>query len=358
MTRTDVEDRRESPLPTRILVTGGTGFIGGHVCARLLQQGHELTLLDLHPRIGSPPGVRFVRGDVRDADTVRDAMDGCEAVLHLAAAHHDAGIAEQTYFDVNVGSTELLVREMTRRGLRKICYYSSAAVYGSGPTVRYERSPSMPENPYGRSKWDAEGVLQKAVAAGQVDALIIRPSVTFGPNNFANMYSLLRQIDSGMFLQVGSGSNIKSLSYVENLCDFTLWAWRRHRGGIDTFNWVESPDLTSAQIAMKLADALGRSLPSIQVPMSVALLLASPFEVASRLLGRSLPVSRARVRKLASDQTQFSSAKARATGFVPGVSIDEAFRRTVEWYRAIGRSASRVMRIPPADVERRPRAAA
>ena len=336
-----------APLPTRILVTGGTGFIGGHLCQRLLSAGHELTVLDLHPKTSAPSGVRFIRGDVRDARVVGEAISGCEAVLHLAAAHHDAGIAEQTYYDVNVGSTDVLVRAMQAQGIRRICFYSSAAVYGSATFARDERNAPAPDSHYGTSKWQAEQRLHAAVQEGAIDALIIRPSVTFGPNNFANMYSLIRQIDSGLYFQVGAGSNIKSLSYVENLCDFTIWAWERLGSGIDVFNWVEAPDLTSAQIGEKLAAALGRTSSSPRLPLNVALALALPFEWASAVAGRVLPISRARVRKLAMDQTQFSSTKAREAGFVPAVSIDDAIHRTVSWYQRVGKSSTREMRLPP-----------
>lgn len=336
-----------SGVPHRVLITGGSGFIGSHFCAVFDTAGQPYSILDLCEPVPAAKPTRFIQGDVRDPHAIDNALDDCDVVLHLAAAHHDSGIADATYFDVNVGSTDLIVRGMVRRGLRRICFFSSAAVYGSGESARDESFQPAPASPYGASKWEAEKVLESATHRGDIDAMIVRPSVTFGPNNFANMYSLIRQLDAGLYLQVGDGKNVKSLSYVENLVEFTLWAWSRQYAGYDVFNWVESPDFSSEGIARALASALGRRVPSFRLPLSLALTLALPIELAGAALGREVPITRARVRKLAKERTQFSAAKARSTGFSPSVSLLEGIQRTVAWYLAVGRSAPRVRRIPP-----------
>ncbi|QJR36222.1 NAD-dependent epimerase/dehydratase family protein [Gemmatimonas groenlandica] len=334
-----------------VLVTGGSGFIGTHLCRRLQESGRRYVILDLHTPASFLKPERFVRGDVRNPLAIASAIDGCSEVLHLAAAHHDSGIARDTYFDVNEGSTSLLIEAMSARTIRRICFFSSAAVYGEANHSRNETHEPNPIGPYGASKLAAERLLRGAAAAGGLDALIIRPTVTFGPENFANMFSLIRQIDAGLYLQVGEGANVKSLSYVDNLVSFALWAWARHGAGVDEFNWVETPDMTSGEIARELASALGRRIPIIHLPLGLALALALPIEGLAALTGRTLSVSRARIRKMAVDKTQFSAAKAISSGFVPGVILRDALRQTVSWYMTTGKSVPYKRLIPPESIE-------
>lgn len=335
----------------RVLLTGGCGFIGSYLAERLLASGHEVASLDL---VAPKPGSSFARstvGDVRDLRAVRKALAECDAVFHLAAAHHDFGIARDTYFDVNERGAEVLVEAMDGAGIRRLCFFSTAAVYGDTPEPRHEGSPTNPVSPYGASKLAGERVFERWVAQGDGrTALIIRPTVVFGPKNFANMYSLIRQIDRGRFLRVGPGTNIKSLSYVENLVDATLMLWgKSDRPAFDVYNYIDKPDLNSRQIAEAVYAGLGKSPPGIAVPLPLALALALPFDAFIALTGRNLPVSSARIKKLASFQTKFEADKLGAAGFRPKISLSEGIRRMVSWYLAEGHARDPVWRVPPRD---------
>lgn len=334
----------------RLLITGGSGFIGSHVCRTLERLGTPYVVLDLAPPADGTRPDRYVMGDVRDARAVREAMRGCSRVLHLAAAHHDHGILEPTYFDVNAGAAEIIAGEMVGAGIRRVCFFSSVAVYGKAETPKRETDEPQPTSPYGASKLAGEKVFEAFVRRGEIDALIVRPSVTFGPGNFANMYSLIRQIEAGRYLHVGAGRNVKSLSYVENLVDFTFWAWRHGRVPFDVYNWVETPDMSSAAIAGALAELLGKRIPRVRLPLPLALAAAMPIEFGLALLGRSATITRARVRKLAAESTHFSAEKARAEGYVAPMVLTEGLRRTIAWYLKTGRDATLVRRLPPRDV--------
>lgn len=335
------------------LVTGGAGFIGRRLCAALLERGHAVTVLDIVPvppcRTGEISPTRAVRGDVRDLAAVREALRGCDAVFHLAAAHHDFGIDRATYFGVNETGAEVICHAMDEVGVAEVCFYSSVAIFGDAPEPHEEDAPTAPTNHYGASKLAGEAVFRRwaATAPGR-RVLVIRPTITFGPGNFANMYSLIRQIDSGLFVQVGAGDNIKSLSYVENLVDATLFLWERpSTASFDAYHWVEKPDLTSGQIAALISTALGRPTPRLRIPLRAALVLAAPFDTVIRLTGRNLPISSARVRKLAADRTKFEAGKVRDAGFHPRHTLGDGIRRMVEWYRAEGRHQEPVRRLPP-----------
>jgi len=266
----------------------------------------------------------------------------------LAAAHHDFGIAEATYFAVNEHASRVILDEMNRQGITRICWFSSCAVYGDAPMPRDETTTPQPNNFYGASKLAGERVFQEWVAGdANRSALIIRPTITFGPGNVANMYSLIRQIASGRFFLAGSATNYKSLSYVENLIDATIHLWARDTSGFQLFNFVEKPDLTSTEISIAIAAALGKKSPGPRLPLGLVLALAIPFDLLTAVTGKDLGISSMRVKKLFVWNTRFEAEKLRATGFHSPVSVREGLRRMVEWWLKEGRSQKPVWRQPP-----------
>ena len=337
----------------RILIPGGSGFIGRYFYELLSPLGHELVIFDLLRPEWDFGRATFTQGDIRDRQAVQRAVQGVDRVLNLAAAHHDFGIQEKTYYDVNEGGAAVLCQACDEVGLREICFYSSVAIFGDAPEPHFENSPAKPINPYGGSKLAGEKVYEQWAAKGEGRrALIIRPTVTFGPRNFANMYSLIRQVRSGKFFNVGDGSNIKSLSYVENIVDATIYLWMKEdRPPVDIYHYVDKPDLTSRQIAECIYKGLGRKMSSFGIPLSVACFLALPFDIVIKLTGKNLPVSSARIRKLFATQTKFEADRVRQAGYVPKVPLPMGIEKMVKWYEAEGRHQAAVWHQPPAQVQ-------
>lgn len=332
-----------------VLVTGGSGFIGRYVCEELARVGHRVVVLDLVAPTWRASGLEFVAGDVRDPAAVRRAMTGCEAVLHLAAAHHDFGITDATYFDVNENGARVICAAMDESGVREACFFSSVAVYGSVPEPRTEDVVPAPSNPYGASKLAGERVFETwANQGGGRGVLVLRPAVVFGARNYANMFLLIRQVHSRMFLPIGPGTNVKSTAYVENLVDamFFLLA-REGRPAFDVYNYVDTPDMTSREICDIISEALGRAPLRWSLPLGAAVALAAPFDAVSRLTGRNIPISTARVRKLATMQTRFIADKVRQAGFTPRVPVRDGLRRMTEWFLREGRAHRVVSHLPP-----------
>ncbi|MSR18278.1 MAG: NAD(P)-dependent oxidoreductase [Phycisphaerales bacterium] len=337
----------------RICVTGATGFIGQYFCEQLSAAGNEVIGVDLVSPASGAPMNRFVQGDVRDRSAMASALEGCDCVLGLAAAHHDFGIDRETYFAVNETASQLLCDLCDERGIKRVCWFSSCAVYGSCPAPRNETSTPQPLSPYGASKLAGERVFAAWVGkGGGRSCLCIRPTITFGPRNWANMYSLIRQVASGRFVVAGAGANVKSLSYVENLVSATQFLWSRQGEGMNTFNWVEKPDLSSAQISQTVADALGKKRAGVRLPFWLVRAFALPFDLVIAVTGMNLPVSGMRVRKLFLEETRFESAKARDAGVVPTITTQEGIRRMVDWYSREGRRSQVKWRQPPRETQR------
>jgi nucleoside-diphosphate-sugar epimerase len=241
---------------------------------------------------------------------------------------------------------------MDELNVRKACFYSTVAVYGSAPEPHHEDAPTNPSSPYGGSKLAGEKVFAAWASKGEGrTCLVIRPTVTFGPRNFANMYSLIRQIYSGKYFQVGPGTNIKSLSYVENIVAATAFLWERPGAKpFEVFNYIDKPDLTSKQIGETIYAGLDRR-PSrgFAVPMWLAMLGGLPFDIVIALTGKNLPISTARSRSC-STQTKFEADKLARAGYTPRIPLVDGIDKMVKWYLAEGKNQTAEWHQPPKDV--------
>jgi nucleoside-diphosphate-sugar epimerase len=332
----------------RWLVTGGTGFIARHFVPRLLARNDEATLFDRLPSEWDAGAARVVMGDIRDISAVRAAMLGCDAILHLAAAHHDSGIPRSTYFSVNEAGAQVLCEAADAVGIRQVCFFSTVAVYGAATPPLHEGIEPRPESAYGQSKWAAEQVFRTWSERGDGRAVLtVRPTVVFGPWNYANMFTLIQSIDQGRYLNIGPGTNVKSIVFVENVVDATLHLWTRaNRPPWSIVNLVDKPDLTSGQIAACICRSLGKRPPRVRLPVRIALAVGLAADAASRATGRSFPISRARIRKYAIDETKFEATELRHQGFRSTVSLEDGLAATVEWYRRDGRASKPLDRRP------------
>lgn len=277
----------------RVIVLGGGGFIARHFVDEYRRRNTRVVIVDTRTPAFPLAGESFVMGDVRDPSTFEGLLEPGDSVLHLAAAHHDFGLTRETFFSVNAWGAEVLAQAMQRAGVVDCCFFSSVAVYGHGEGTHAEGDPCRPWSHYGASKLAAEQSLEEwACAAPDRRLLIVRPTMTFGEYNFANMYSLISQLHSGRYALVGQGRNRKSIAYVGNLVDAALQLWGAPRERVSVVNYADKPDLSSREIETLVAGALGRRMPPVKVPYPVARIMVTPFDAYTRLTGRDLGLAR------------------------------------------------------------------
>lgn len=320
----------------KILITGGSGFIGSHFHNYL--DHSSIINLDLQ-KPNFKYSSDFVLGDIRKADDIHKAIAGknVQQIISLAAKHHDFGIGHDEYFDTNEEGTKVLCTIAEEYNINEIVFFSTVAVYGILQSMSDETMTPHPHSPYGASKLAGERVLQTWARKGtNRKVLIIRPTVVFGPNNVANMYSLIRQIDSGRFFHIGKAKNVKSIAYVENLVQATLFLAAQLNTinkTVSIYNYADEPQLTAREIADTIAMRLGKKI-RLTLPLMAALSIGFPFDILIKLTGRNLPVSTARIKKLGT-QTLHSSRKVLETGFKPTFSTIDGLNKMVDWYQSI-----------------------
>lgn len=314
-----------------ILITGGSGFIGSYFHHAVPQ--HELVNLDLKEPDFNYTST-YVAGDIRKIEDVRKAVKGknIKTILSLAAKHHDFGIGHEEYFDTNEGGMKVLCTVAAEFQIKEIIFFSSVAVYGAREELSTELTNPKPDGPYGASKLAAEKVLTNWTEEDpERRVLIIRPALVFGPNNMANMRNLIHQIDSGLYFHLGEGDTIKSIAYVENLIQATLYLMESLQPGVQLYNYADEPQLSTRQISVIIAEALKKKI-RLTIPKSLGIMLGLPFDLIIKITGKNLAVSSARIKKLGT-QTYHSAQKIIAAGFQPNHSTIDGINKMVSWYQ-------------------------
>ena len=311
----------------RVLVIGGSGFIGTRLIALLLSEQHDVVNFDLV--LSEQFADRTILGDVRELNDVKAAASQCDAIINLAAEHRDDVRPLSLYETVNVDGARVVAACASELGIKHILFTSSVAVYGLDKVLPTESSPTEPFNAYSRTKLAAEEILTAwAREDAQRSLVIVRPSVVFGETNRGNVDALIRAIDARRFVMTGRGANRKSMSYVGNVAAFL--ASRLHASaGVRIFNYADQPDLTSRQIVNTICSALEKKLPvPFSIPVWLGLLAGRIFDVVARLSGRSMPISAIRVRKFCAE-TSVGVEALLSSDFVAPFALRDALHRTI-----------------------------
>lgn len=327
------KDNKIRELNKTALVTGGAGFIGSYILPALQETGYSTRSIDLLPP--SPLCIsaqtEYIENDITNYTAMLKAVKGTDLVVHLAAKHRFFGISEEDFRKTNVTGTEVLLRAMTEHKVNKLIFYSSVAVYGDQSRPTDENTPPAPSAIYGATKLEGEELIQKWVSESSARrAIIIRPTVVFGPRNKGNMFRLIRQVDKRLFVPVGGGENIKSVAYVDNLIDATIFLLKKISSGVSIYNYADEPHLTFRSIVKQVYTGLGFRPPRYCIPSKPILVVLKPVDYIAGIIGISFPISAA-IAKM-NKMTHHTAAKVRHEGFVQSLSIDEGIERMAKWY--------------------------
>ena len=312
-----------------ILVIGGAGFLGSRLCELLRQQGHHVRVLDKAARPATYSESEYIVGDVRRIDDLRRAMDRVDIVYNLAAEHRDDVTPRSLYYDVNVSGAENICKVAQEVLVRHIIFTSSVAVYGAQSGAMDEGAEHLYFNEYGRTKHLAEGVFNNWAELPENKLTIIRPTVVFGPGNRGNVYNFLHQMKYGPFLMIGTGQNIKSMAYIDNVVYFLMFCLNEKRK-INVYNYADKPDFKVRDLVSFVNRELGRAgKTQVSVPKSLALLVGSIADIIAKASGRKLPISNVRVQKF-SAPSEINAGKAFSAGFVAPHPLPAALSKMIK----------------------------
>ncbi len=314
-----------------ITLIGGSGFVGTRLLGLLGEQPEKYTLRNIDKQQSHFfPHVTQL-ADVRDAEALREKIAGSDVVVLLAAEHRDDVSPVSLYYDVNVGGMKNVLEAMLATGVRRLVFTSSVAVYGLNKENPDETHPADPFNHYGKSKWQAEEVLQQWHAEHpDFNIGILRPTVIFGERNRGNVFNLLRQISSGRFLMIGGGRNRKSMAYVGNIVSFIRFLIDEKTEGYNVYNYVDKPDFTMNELVFHVSEVLGKHIPTTHFPYWLGMLGGKCFDLLAAITRKKLTISSVRVKKFCAT-TQFDARKAHASGFSAPYTLGQGLERTLRF---------------------------
>ncbi|HKY32924.1 MAG TPA: NAD-dependent epimerase/dehydratase family protein [Candidatus Polarisedimenticolia bacterium] len=322
-----------------ILLTGGTGFLGGRVALRLLQAGHEVRVL-VRPgprRGGLPEGARPVAGDVTDLEALTAAAGGCEAIVH-AAALVKVWVPDPSAFDrINVGGLRNVLEAARRTGVRRVVHTSSFIALG--PTdgrVADETQvhPGGARNDYERTKAEADRVGRQAAEAG-APLVTVYPGVIYGAGRWTEGSLMTRTIRDFMRGKVpgylGDGRGRVCLAFMDDVIEGHLLALERGRPGRGYI--LGGANASWRELYAVLARLTGAPEPTRRIPFWALSLAGRVLRWRAELTGAE-PVLTDRVVAVYRHDWAYSSGRAEAELGYRVTPLEEGLRRTVEWLRA------------------------
>lgn len=306
----------------KIVVTGGSGFIGTRLIEKLEADGHDIAIVDI---------VHSTPMDILDYDTLEKACVGADAIYHLAAAHRDDVFPRSEYYRVNNEGTANVVKAAEANDVKRIIFTSTIAVYGlNREEPPHENMEPRPFNDYGKSKLEAEAHLNEWAGKDKTrTATIVRPVVVFGERNRGNVHTLINQIQRKRFLMIGDGRNRKSMAYVGNVADF-LKHCLNEKAGIEIYNYADKPDLTTDELTDVIYKSLDIKKSSLRLPYIAGLGAGYILDGIARVTGKTFPVSAVRIQKFCATTTS-SAQKCQSNGFKPSYSLSEGIERMIEY---------------------------
>jgi len=305
----------------KALVTGGAGFIGGHLVRALLEQGAEVVVLDNfrtgHLRNIEDLPVRLVRGCITDREVVREAVAGCDTVFHLAALVSVPESMERVHECVALNVTGLLtvLEEASAAGARKLVLSSSAAIYGDDPEVpKREDMRPAPKSPYAITKLDGEYYCALFAATGRIETTSLRYFNVFGPRQdprsayaAAVPIFIRRALAEAPITIHGDGGQTRDFVFVKDVVAANLFA-ASTAGLTGVFNVGYGGSITINAIAERiLAQTGGKGSIVHEAPR--------PGDVR---------------------HSRASADKLRAAGWKPGYDLESGLAETLAWYRRHG----------------------
>ncbi len=325
----------------RVLVTGATGLLGGHLIKELQQRREQIRALVLPLENAdhlAEQGVEVVRGDVTDASTLGPAVTDIELVFHLAGM---MGVWRPLtdYRLVNVTGSENLYQAAQKAGVRRYVHTSSHTVYGLGyGRFLTENDALRPDpDPYSITKAEGNRLLRRLLLTSPVETVILRPGTFFGPGDRLHFGRMAQKLKAGKGVILGCGENALPFCYVTDVVQgFLLAAYHAHAPG-NVYNITNDRPLTQQEMFDAIADAVGGTRPTRHLPYLPVYYGSMVAEkVVARLTHTRPLVTQLGAMMFGSDNRHSVEKARRELGYEPKVDLRTGIQLAAEWFNAGG----------------------
>ncbi|HEX4915885.1 MAG TPA: NAD-dependent epimerase/dehydratase family protein [Vicinamibacterales bacterium] len=326
-----------------VLVTGATGFTGGHLAEHLVARGDSVRAL-VRPRsrarfdASSLPsnGVVAVEGDLTDAAALKRAADGVDVVYHIAATYREAGQPDSAYRAINVEGTRHVLEAAQSGGASRVVHCSTGGVHGhiANPPAN-EDAPFNPGDVYQETKLEAEQMARAFGDRTGFDVVVARPIGIYGPGD-TRFLKMFRGLARGKFPMIGDGTPFYHLTFIDDLVEgFRLCGTVPAAKG-RTYLLAGPRYTTLEELVQLVARELRVEPPKVHWPVWPFWTAGLLCEMVCVPLRIEPPIFRRRVDFYIKSRA-FDTTRARTElGFVPKVDLEEGIKRTADWYRKEG----------------------
>lgn len=323
----------------RVLVTGATGFTGGHLARALRARGDDVRALVRDPARAmelSKVGVELVTGDLRDGGAVGAAARGVEVVYHIAAIYRQAGLRDEEYRAINRDAVRSVIEAAARGGARRVVHCSTVGVHGDieHPPAN-EDAPLRPGDIYQVTKLAGESIAAAAAAQTGIELVVARPTGIYGPGD-RRLLKLFRGVARRRFVILGSGRIFYHLTHIDDLIQgFQLCAEVPQAAGRTYL--LAGPEVTTLnELVGVIAQEAHVPAPRLHLPVWPFWLAGAACEALCAPLGIEPPIYRRRVDFFTKSRA-FDIGRARQElGYAPAVGLRDGVRRTLAWYKDAG----------------------
>jgi len=325
----------------KVLITGATGLLGGHLIRELRERGEDIRALVLPVENTDrlvAQGVEVVRGDITDANTLGPAVKEIELIFHLAGM---MGVWRPlaAYRLVNVTGSENLYQAAQQAGVRRFVHTSSHTVYGLGyGRFLTEQDALRPDpDPYSLTKAEGDRLMRRLLLSSQVETVILRPGTFFGPGDRLHFGRMAQKVKDGKGLILGRGDNALPFCYVTDVVQgFLLAAYHENAPG-NVYNITNDRPLTQLEMFNAIADAVGGVRPRLHlpyVPIYYGSIVAE--RVVAPLTHTKPVVTQLGAMMFGSDNRHSVEKARRELGYEPKVDLREGIQLAAQWFNAGG----------------------
>jgi len=325
----------------KILITGATGLLGGHLINELQQRGEHIRALVLPIENADKlieQGVEVVRGDITDANTLPPAVKDIDLIFHLAGM---MGVWRPLadYRLVNVTGTENLYKAAQAAGVRRFVHTSSHTVYGLGHgRFLTENDLLRPDpDPYSITKAEGDRLIRRLLLNSAVETVILRPGTFFGPNDRLHFGRMAQKMKDGKSVIIGRGDNALPFCYVTDVVQGFLLAGYHPQAPGNIYNISNDHPLTQQEMFNAIADAVGGVRPTRHLPY---LPIYYGAIIAERIIARvthTKPIVTQLGAMMFGTDNRHSIEKARhELGYEPKVDLRDGIKLAAEWFNTGG----------------------
>jgi nucleoside-diphosphate-sugar epimerase len=328
-------------MPATWLITGATGFVGGHVAEAC--KGRGLTVRTIarpgsHTGLLDRLGVAVLRGDLTDREVVRAAVEGADVIVHCAAKVGDWGPVED-YRAVNVEALRELLDACRGRPLQRFVHLSSLGVYAARHHHGTDETEPLRDShvdAYTQTKVEAERLVLDAHRRSGVPVVVLRPGFVYGPRDRTLLPKVIDRLRRRHLWYIGGRKRALNTIYVGNLVEAVFLAVEKPQAVGQVYNLTDDEPVSKGRFIEALVTGLDLPKPRpVSPPLWVARIVAGWMESSARRRGaaRAPALTQAGLKFLGYN-LDFSIEKAkRELGYQPRTSFDEGMRQTVAWYR-------------------------